>query len=74
MPADIFHDEIMLFNWPEWGTVFDIDFDLAALTRQKVLEHFAGSGQRVFGYHLPWPGFGYIEKEKRSFRWISEVN
>lgn len=68
--ADIFHDEIMLFTRPEWGTIFDVDFDLAVLNRKKVLEDFADSGQQVFGYHLPWPGFGYIQKEKNSFRWI----
>lgn len=71
--ADIFHDEIMLFSKPEWGTIFDIDFDLAAVTRRQVLEDFASSGERVFGYHLPWPGFGYIQKREESFSWISEV-
>lgn len=68
--ADIFHDEIVLFAQPDWGTIFDIDFDLAVQTRKSILEDFASSGQRLFGYHLPWPGFGYIQKEKESFRWI----
>ncbi len=71
--ADIFHDEIMLFSRPEWGTIFDIDFELAAITRRQVLEDFAVTGERVFGYHLPWPGFGHIRKEQESFRWMAEV-
>jgi glyoxylase-like metal-dependent hydrolase (beta-lactamase superfamily II) len=71
--ADIFHDEIMLFTQPEWGTIFDIDFELAGFIRRKVLEDFARSGQRVFGYHLPWPGFGHIYKEKGSFKWDSKI-
>lgn len=70
--ADIFHDEIVLFAKPEWGTVFDIDFDLAARTRQTILEEFAASKQRVFGYHLPWPGFGHIEKNNDGFTWVAE--
>lgn len=70
--ADIFHDEIVLFAKPEWGTIFDIDFDLAARTRQTILEEFAASKQRVFGYHLPWPGFGYIEKHNDVFKWVAE--
>lgn len=71
--ADIFHDEIMLFTQPEWGTIFDVDFELAGFTRRKVLEDFASSGQQVFGYHLPWPGFGYIYKEKEAFKWDSKI-
>ncbi|WP_166089082.1 MBL fold metallo-hydrolase [Mucilaginibacter inviolabilis] len=70
--ADIFHDEIVLFAKPEWGTVFDIDFDLAARTRHRVLEEFAASRQKVFGYHLPWPGFGHIEKDNDGFTWVAE--
>ncbi|SEW52188.1 MBL fold metallo-hydrolase [Chitinophaga arvensicola] len=68
--ADIFHDEIVLFARPEWGTVFDIDFELAACTRRKILEDYAASGQRVLGYHLPLPGLGYIVKEHDLFRWV----
>ncbi|MBB6127264.1 MBL fold metallo-hydrolase [Mucilaginibacter lappiensis] len=70
--ADIFHDEIVLFAKPEWGTIFDIDFDLAVRTRQRILEKFALSKQRVFGYHLPWPGFGYIEKHNDVYTWMIE--
>jgi glyoxylase-like metal-dependent hydrolase (beta-lactamase superfamily II) len=70
--ADIFHDEIVLFAKPQWGTVFDIDFDLATNTRLRVLEEFAASKQPVFGYHLPWPGFGYIEKHNEGFTWVVE--
>jgi glyoxylase-like metal-dependent hydrolase (beta-lactamase superfamily II) len=70
--ADIFHDEIVLFAKPGWGTIFDIDFDLAARTREKILKEFAASKQRVFGYHLPWPGFGHIEKNNDGYTWVPE--
>lgn len=68
--GDIFHDEMLLFTEPEWGTIFDVDFELAGLTRRNILKKFAGSGQLLFGYHLSWPGFGYIEPEKVSFKWV----
>jgi len=70
--ADIFHDEIVLFARPDWGTVFDVNFDLAANARQAVLEEYAQSGQKVFGYHLPWPGFGYINKVDKVYEWVQE--
>lgn len=72
--ADVFHDETILFTQPEWGTIFDIDFDLAVSTRRKILEDFAETGQLLFGYHLPWPGLGYIQKEKEIFKWTTKEN
>lgn len=70
--ADICHDATVLFNRPEWGTIFDIDFKLAAHTRQKVLADLAGSGQLAFGYHMPWPGFGRVIRKEGGFAWVPE--
>ncbi|MEV4883736.1 MBL fold metallo-hydrolase [Chitinophaga ginsengisegetis] len=70
--ADIVHDEIILFSNPHWGTIFDIDFELAATTRKDILDQFARSRQRVFSYHLPWPGFGYVQKVGNTYKWVQE--
>ncbi|WP_143304791.1 MBL fold metallo-hydrolase [Chitinophaga vietnamensis] len=67
--GDICHEALVLFAQPEWGTVFDIDFTFAAQTRRKVLDDLAQSQQLVFGYHLPWPGFGHVVKENDRFAW-----
>jgi glyoxylase-like metal-dependent hydrolase (beta-lactamase superfamily II) len=71
--ADICHEEKVLFSQPTWGTVFDIDFCLAAQTRIDVLNGFAESGQLVFGYHMPWPGFGRVVREGGGFAWSPTV-
>lgn len=68
--CDIAHDEALLFAKPEWGTIFDTDFDMAAQTRRKVLSMLAQSRQPVFGYHLPWPGFGHVGRREQGFRWM----
>lgn len=68
--ADICHEAVVLFNKPEWGTVFDIDFELAAQKRAEVLGGLAESGSLVFGYHMPWPGFGNVVKKENGFGWI----
>jgi glyoxylase-like metal-dependent hydrolase (beta-lactamase superfamily II) len=68
--CDIAHDEALLFAKPEWGTIFDTDFEMAAQTRHKVLERLANSKQPVFGYHLPWPGFGQVTRRHGGFRWM----
>lgn len=67
--ADICHDAEILFARPEWGTIFDIDFELAAQTRRRTLGKLADSRQLVFAYHLQWPGFGRIVRVDDGFRW-----
>lgn len=67
--ADICHEDLVLFNNPEWGTVFDIDFDLAVEMRLEVLNRFAASRELVFGYHMPWPGFGRVVRKESGFAW-----
>ncbi|WP_160711318.1 MBL fold metallo-hydrolase [Chitinophaga solisilvae] len=72
--GDICHDDQVLFRHPDWGTVFDIDFMQAAQVRVAVLRQMALSGQLVFGYHLPWPGFGRVVADGEAFRWVPEIN
>lgn len=67
--SDVFHDDFVLFEQPGWGTVFDIDFETAARTRQALLEEYSKSKQKIFGYHLPWPGFGYISISNSVYKW-----
>lgn len=71
--ADICHENMLLFEHPEWGTIFDIDFELAAQTRIKVLSDLADAGNLTFGYHMPWPGFGRVVRKEHSFMWIPEI-
>lgn len=70
--ADICHEDTLLFNHPEWGTIFDIDFELAAQTRFKVLSDLADAGKLAFGYHMPWPGFGRVARRENGFMWVPE--
>ncbi|MBO9729858.1 MAG: MBL fold metallo-hydrolase [Chitinophaga sp.] len=70
--ADICHEESVLFNKPEWGTIFDIDFELAAATRRNVLNDFANSGMLILGYHMPYPGFGRVVRRGDGFAWAPE--
>ncbi|NLR81195.1 MBL fold metallo-hydrolase [Chitinophaga eiseniae] len=67
--ADTCHEDELLFRHPDWGTIFDIDFEQAAQTRRNTLQELADSGQLVFGYHLPAPGFGRVIPEGDGFAW-----
>ncbi|WP_167020939.1 MBL fold metallo-hydrolase [Chitinophaga sp. Cy-1792] len=67
--GDICHEELLLFSQPGWGTIFDVDFELAAETRFRVLNALATLGKLTFGYHMPWPGFGKVVRKGTAFAW-----
>jgi len=69
--ADVVHYGAILFPHPEWGTMFDWDFDLAVQTRINTFENLSQKKALVFGYHLPYPGFGHIVKTgTNSYQWL----
>jgi len=63
----------LLFAHPEWGFSGDTDIDEATVTRKKVLKQLESSRSRVFAYHLPWPGLGYVGKQAEAYRWFPEA-
>ncbi len=71
--GDLVHSDILMFVHPEWGFAGDTDFNHGVATRKKVLGELAEKKQRVMGYHLPWPGLGYVRKKEDAFEWIPEV-
>ncbi len=57
---------------PRWRFGLDWDPDEAVASRLAFLEQAAGERVRVFGFHMPWPGFGHIARQGDAFRWIPE--
>jgi glyoxylase-like metal-dependent hydrolase (beta-lactamase superfamily II) len=68
--ADTVHtNTINLWN-PSWKPIFDADQDLAATTRQAVLEKIAIDRTLMFAYHFPYPGIGHLRSRDRGgFDW-----
>ena len=64
--VDIFHAPLLISN-PEWGIVFDVNFEQAIRTRKQVLEDCFKNKQLVMSSHLPWPGLGYIDKRDKYY-------
>lgn len=71
--ADLIHSDVLLFTHPEWGFLFDTDFDLAITTRKNMLEILEKSKVLIFAYHLPWPGLGHVNCDHSAFKWIPKV-
>lgn len=66
--ADLLHAAVLLQH-PEWGMFYDMDFGLAARTRQNILEEEAKKARMTMTYHLPWPGLGRIKRGAAGYEW-----
>jgi glyoxylase-like metal-dependent hydrolase (beta-lactamase superfamily II) len=68
--ADTVHiNTINLWN-PSWQPIFDADREMAATTRQAVLEKIAIDRTLMFAYHFPYPGIGHLRSRDRGgFDW-----
>jgi glyoxylase-like metal-dependent hydrolase (beta-lactamase superfamily II) len=63
------HPALFVRN-PNWQAVFDIDGNMAAETRKKLLDRAAADRMLVQGYHFPFPASGYIAKESKGFEFV----
>ncbi|MEL7014418.1 MAG: MBL fold metallo-hydrolase, partial [Pseudomonadota bacterium] len=53
----------------DWEVRFDMDKGAAAATRRKVLGMVAADKTPIIGYHMPFPGMGYVETAGDGFRY-----
>ncbi len=70
--GDTAHDHVLLFSHPEWGVAFDTDFEAAAETRRSTLQKLSKNRSRIFSYHLPWPGLGFVRTRGEAFEWVQQ--
>jgi glyoxylase-like metal-dependent hydrolase (beta-lactamase superfamily II) len=69
---DVAHHHLLMFTNPSWFIEFDHQPDVAVTTRKKVFGRLSGTGERAYGFHLPWPGLGRVHGNHGAFRWESE--
>ncbi len=55
---------------PDWEVRFDRDRETAAKTRRQLLDMLATDKMAFVGYHMPWPGVGYVEKRGDGFQYV----
>jgi glyoxylase-like metal-dependent hydrolase (beta-lactamase superfamily II) len=65
--GDIVHLASVQLARPEARLIYDVDTDLAAATRQEVLEWTADERLCVAGAHLGFPGFGFVNRSGGRF-------
>jgi len=68
--ADTCTQYVMAVQRPEWYFAMDDDKDKAVATRKRILDMAAADRLFVAGFHMPFPGIGYVEKSAGGYRWM----
>lgn len=62
---------VISLQQPDWPVGVDDDTDKAAATRRRIFDMCATDKLWVAGFHMPFPGFGFVEKAgSNSYRWV----
>ncbi|XDA98647.1 MBL fold metallo-hydrolase [Sulfitobacter sp. LCG007] len=69
--ADFANHYVWSVGHPDWEVKFDMDKAQAAQTRRKVLDMLSADKMPFIGYHMPWPGVGYIETSGDAFAYVA---
>lgn len=70
--SDLAHHQVLMFANPDWMISFDDLPEAAAAIRRREFAKAAETRERVFGFHLPWPGLGRIVAHGETFSWVPE--
>lgn len=68
--ADLANHYVWSLAYPDWEVRFDMDKATAAASRRKVLGMLAADGTPFIGYHMPFPGVGYVETRGDGFHYV----
>ena len=68
--ADTANHYVWSLAHPDWEVRFDADKDAAARTRRSLLGMAAADRIPLIGYHMPFPGLGYVETRGDGFHYV----
>lgn len=68
--ADTANHYVWSLQKPDWEVRFDMDKAAAAATRKTVFGMLAADRVPFIGYHMPFPGVGYVEAAGDGFRYV----
>ncbi|TGD43459.1 MBL fold metallo-hydrolase [Pseudotabrizicola sediminis] len=70
LAADTANHYVWSLQKPDWEVRFDMDKAAAAATRKAVFGMLAADRVPFVGYHMPFPGVGYVEAVDDGFRYV----
>lgn len=68
--ADTANHYVWSLQRPDWEVRFDADKAAAAAVRKQVFGMIAADRIPFIGYHMPFPGIGYVEAMGDGFRYV----
>lgn len=68
--ADFANHYVWSLAYPDWEVKFDQNKDAAAATRRRLLGMMAADKVPFVGYHMPWPGIGFVETRGDGFHYV----
>lgn len=67
--GDFANHYVWSLAYPDWEVRFDMDKPAAANSRKRLLGMLAADKLPFVGYHMPWPGVGYVAPRDGGFRY-----
>ncbi|QUJ76626.1 MBL fold metallo-hydrolase [Sulfitobacter albidus] len=68
--ADFANHYVWSLAHPDWEVKFDMDKTAAAATRRRILGMLAADKVPFVGYHMPFPGIGYVASKDDAFEYV----
>ena len=68
--ADFANHYVWSLAYPDWEVKFDRDKAQAAATRRRLLDMMAADKIPFIGYHMPFPGFGFVQTRGTGFHYV----
>ncbi len=68
--ADTANHYVWSLQKPDWEVRFDADKPAAAAVRKRVFGMIAADRIPFIGYHMPFPGIGFVEPRDDGFRFV----
>ncbi|MFT4959604.1 MAG: glyoxylase-like metal-dependent hydrolase (beta-lactamase superfamily II) [Paracoccaceae bacterium] len=72
LAADTANHYVWSLAYPDWEVRFDKDKAAAAATRRKIMGMLAADKIPMVGYHMPWPGIGYVDTHADGFHFVPQ--
>jgi glyoxylase-like metal-dependent hydrolase (beta-lactamase superfamily II) len=70
--ADTANHHVWSLAHPDWEVLFDADKAQAAATRRRIFGMLAADRMGFAGYHMPFPGLGFVEPRGDGFHFVAE--
>ncbi len=70
--GDVLTHPLISFAHPEWRPLADHVPEQAVATRKMLLGRLVADRSKLIGFHLPYPGTGFVERKDGAYRFVAD--